>query len=425
MRKSFAVLLALALPAALVHCTGDDPLVGSGDRSDAEAAETSTPAPGQDGSSGDAASDAACASGFATCNGGAACGTDLQQSADHCGACGHACLGAACLAGQCQPELIASGFERPISFGQGLAIDDTNLYFATTGFGSSNPPPKVYKVPKAPGPDAGGAAVVIHTGGNATGGGVPKYVATYGGAVFWTSDGASSNSGTVMTMSRDGAPNSATAIATGQQMPSGVVPGVTYTYWAASNLAPQTAGAIRRKQNGAGFMPVDLIPNQLNPWHTAVGPNKIYWDLNAGGANVLSVANTALNATPKTIVSLGSEHVSGIALNATGVFWVTYGSKEVWRATLDGDNPQKLHTAASNGSAIAVDETDAYVTFQGSTPPFTDGALVKVPASGAKPVTLAPLPFPQGVAVDSQFVYVVGGDYASVATDGKLWRIRK
>src|SRR5262249_44041682 len=52
-----------------------------------------------------------CDPGWADCNGNAAdgCEHDIASDAQNCGACGHDCLGAACSASVCTPELVVAG----------------------------------------------------------------------------------------------------------------------------------------------------------------------------------------------------------------------------------------------------------------------------------------------------------------------------
>src|SRR5690606_10302797 len=108
------------------------------------------------------------------------------EDAENCGACGHACMGSSCLAGQCQPQLLASGFPLPTDgIGFRLSIDDQNLDFATVS--------RVYKVSKTPSADAGAAAVMLHEG--AVSGDRPRFVTNHNGAVWWTSPGSSPNTG--------------------------------------------------------------------------------------------------------------------------------------------------------------------------------------------------------------------------------------
>jgi len=62
-----------------------------------------------------------CTFGRVTC--GSDC-VDIQANEHHCGACGHECLGAACLRGECAPELLAS-----VAYGQVSAVDDKDVFY--------------------------------------------------------------------------------------------------------------------------------------------------------------------------------------------------------------------------------------------------------------------------------------------------------
>src|SRR5579883_758760 len=65
-------------------------------------------------------------------SGGKTCGTrrgvDLRTDAQNCGACGHDCLGGACIDGACQPAVLASGLQQPTA----IAVDGcANMVFWT------------------------------------------------------------------------------------------------------------------------------------------------------------------------------------------------------------------------------------------------------------------------------------------------------
>jgi len=76
-----------------------------------------------------------CNTGFGDCNGNAddGCEATLASDSIHCGACGHSCLGARCVAGQCQPVTLG---EIPGTI-SGLVGDATALYYGYSG-GASN-----------------------------------------------------------------------------------------------------------------------------------------------------------------------------------------------------------------------------------------------------------------------------------------------
>jgi hypothetical protein len=411
---ALGVSASVAVAVVAASCVGDD----ASSMAPNEQQDGATP--GQDGAvdtdsaSLDGASDGACADGLATC-GGAACGTKLLDESANCGACGHACKGGACLAGVCQPQVIATGLPLPRSanVGNGLVIDDKYLYYATGGT-----PPQVFKVSLTLGADGGAAASAMHSG---VSGNPPQFITVRSGQVYWSQPGIAAGSGNVYAMSRDGAFGSAVSIATGNDI-QGIATDGTYLFYTVGG-ATQTTGAIRRTQL-VGAATADVITNLVSPRHLAVGANKLYWDLSVV-TNAFSTASATPGSSPKTISALAS--LSDIVVTTTNVYWATYASKELWSATIDGDNPTMLFTGPSNGAALAVDATDAYVSFQGTLGvKFVDGALVRVPrAAGGVAKTLANLPFPTGVATDAEFVYVVGGDFTNPAAGGQVWRIRK
>ncbi len=67
----------------------------------------------------------ACAAGFGDCDGDPANGCEVTlENPDHCGVCGHSCLGGSCVAGSCQPTLVSTW-----GLTEDLAATDNTLYF--------------------------------------------------------------------------------------------------------------------------------------------------------------------------------------------------------------------------------------------------------------------------------------------------------
>jgi hypothetical protein len=98
----------------------------------------------------------ACANGF-TCSGGlctctgaglsnctTAC-TNLLTDSNHCGACGHSCLGGLCLAGACQPVAVTAALSGPP---QVFGVDNDNVYFLVPS-ASTNLALDAYRVSKS------------------------------------------------------------------------------------------------------------------------------------------------------------------------------------------------------------------------------------------------------------------------------------
>jgi hypothetical protein len=406
---SLVTVLVLAAPA-LLHCVGDDPAVRGPDPVDGGSpGDETTPGTDRDAGGADGAqADAGCPTGFATCGGGPVCGTNVATDPDQCGACGHACMGSTCAAGRCQPVAIASGFPRPhdAPIGNGLVLLNDDVFFVTTT--------RVYRVAKDAKGDPSVAATMLHEGST------PRFLSAPG-QLFW-SNGSGSNT-TILAMLPNAAPNSATPFETGQNGPQGVVSDGTFVYWGVSAV-PQDMAVIRRKGiNGAPT--ADVVTGQVAPRHIAVGGGNLYWDLSVSSGNALRMS-PAGGGTIKPIVSLEGDHVSAIVLSQTHVYWVTNDLHEVWRATIAGDSPEKLHTGATSATSAAIDATHLYVGFEGDFGnQFKDGVVVRFPLAGGPAEPVAHLPFVQGLATDADFVYVLGGDATNVAAGGALWRVRK
>jgi hypothetical protein len=120
----------------------------------------------------------ACSPPLADCNAIAedGCETDTSSSPQHCGACGHDCIGGDCVDAACQPFVLAdastiAGVTSPIGNGF-LALDLQYVYFSFTGTSSGG----IARVKK----DGTGAACV------ACGVGQPREIGLDSQSVYWT-----------------------------------------------------------------------------------------------------------------------------------------------------------------------------------------------------------------------------------------------
>ena len=116
-----------------------------------------------------------CTAGLTTC--GNSCVT-LTNNADHCGSCGHSCLGGTCSNSKCQPVELAAGLTQPRS----VAVGASHVYWMDYNDGVGN----VKRVPKA-----GGKTEVL-----ATNQGTPGGVVLANGELFWGA-GTSNSKGAV------------------------------------------------------------------------------------------------------------------------------------------------------------------------------------------------------------------------------------
>jgi hypothetical protein len=97
---------------------------------------------------------AACDGGFADCDGifAGGCSYTPNSDAQNCGICGHSCLGGACLAGRCQPVVVAGDPLHDTGLGHVSSLVVLNgVLYGTSAFGSGG---AVFAVPAMPAPGA-------------------------------------------------------------------------------------------------------------------------------------------------------------------------------------------------------------------------------------------------------------------------------
>jgi hypothetical protein len=143
---SFALLAAGGVTGAITACSGilgiEDPVVDGLVFSEAG---PDTRVADEAGGFSEGGGGGTCVAPRADCNGGSdGCETDVTMSAAHCGACGHSCGGAACIAGRCQAQVLSSG--APILDYSGyVGVNSSRVVWA------NRPGRGVYSVPKAGG----------------------------------------------------------------------------------------------------------------------------------------------------------------------------------------------------------------------------------------------------------------------------------
>jgi hypothetical protein len=187
---------------------------------------------------------AACDDGLTFCSGACA---DTSSDPEHCGACGHYCLGQACVDSRCEPLVLASGGVEPID----IAVDDTTVYWVDPGarkvmtvpvgggnaslFIEADPPFSPRSIALGSGnvyyTDSGLEMIVLTSLDDAfeilaEGRTYPLDIAADAANVYWTS----ADQGTVMKVAIDGS-SDAVALAEGQESPLGLVVDATHVYW--------------------------------------------------------------------------------------------------------------------------------------------------------------------------------------------------
>lgn len=370
MRRALAALLLLAiLPACgaligLKHLTADED-----DAGDAAGNVEGGPEGASNEDGGDASTSCA----------------DVTRSAEHCGRCGHSCLGGTCKSSVCQPTALATG-QGTVS---GIALDDTYVYFTSL---SNN---IVARVPKA-----GGR---VETLAAAPGVRMAKRLAVNATHVYWAN--ADLFSGAIARCPIAGCAGVPEVLSQPEE-PIGIALDPGFVYWADRN-----ASKVRRKPLDGGADQLVATTTGGLPVAVAVSGPSAFWieDFN-GDVN-------RSNAAGGGEVFIGVSGPSGrdLALDPSFVYWGAAQDPgdqgKISRAPRDGGGPtQQLGPARGDPMAIAVDGTLVYWT---AWERATDGGVLSGgvyacghSGCGAGPTVLgAAEDLPRGIATDATAVY--------------------
>jgi hypothetical protein len=324
--------------------------------------------------------DAACTAGSCTtqcwtnygdCDNNAAngCEANLASDENNCGQCGRVCPGIGiCQNGACPAEVLVQNINAPTC----IALSATTVYFC--GGGDSMVVPK-----------AGGAAQTLETGGWVTG---PEGVALDSNASYWTYPNADEVRKDTLT------PGTAdTQLAANVDLAYAIDLDATHVYFVSSNT---TTGSVRRVLKD-GTQAEVIASNQQEPRGIALDANYVYWVNRVGG----QVARADKASLAVQILATGQANPNRIAVDATSMYWTNRGNGTVMKANLDGTSVTTLASGFNSTYAIAIDATHVYFTTDQN-----PGVVTKVAKTGGTPVTLAAnIGRPVGVAVDDTHVY--------------------
>lgn len=329
-----------------------------------------------------------CPAGLGDCDLDAAngCEESLASSQHHCGACGHDCLGGACLEGVCQPFALHHESGQPWS----MALSPTHVVWM-------NSDGRVEKIPKKGGP----VTLLTELTFN------PGYMQVLGEQVYLASYGG------VAVKRVPLAGGALVDLTPGTAGGTGLAVDSDFIYWGSYQVGqwPSQGKVVRSPRGGGGPVQV-LAEGQRYAASMAVDGSHLYWTDNTGEEEAGPVGG--LRRVPLgggAVETLFASHALGaVALDGTHAY-VIYGgtTKASWadgallRVPLGGGAVETLVEKLNGANRVALDEESAYYTEAYAQ------AVRRVSKAGGSVTTLAVNVDgnPQDIAVDTRAVYWV------------------
>jgi hypothetical protein len=313
---------------------------------------------------------------------------DLPTDPKNCGACGHDCLGGACLASRCQPVQLASG--HPFAF---LAANATSLFAGWPGGIESIALPTGTPV----------SVVNAHVGG----------IAANDPDLFWVSDDG-------LWVARGGVASGARSLVSEMeplgQYATGIALDASNVYWVGHT---GTAGTLRAAGLD-GTQPRALpAPNAFIPSLAADG-QAVYWIINGAVGKTILPMGPATQLAPGNSAFLGDIFANALlAIDDLNVFAAT--TPEITSVPKAGGAAQSV-APNWNAMAIAIDTT--YVYWAEIPDEHSGSNIMRAPKAGGPVEMLASSqPVTQRVLVDA--VSVVWANSGVGASDGNVMRLAK
>ncbi len=381
-RMSCVVIGALSLGPLLVSCSADIRLGGV-------TPNAADGAAGLDGASdgGTLSNDGGSSAPDAHVD-GSTCIADLTLDPRSCGACGHDCLGGACLLGQCQPFQIAQNLHGPFW----LTLDATTVYWTELGDPTTNSVRQCRK--------DGSGLITLATAPGTFGG-----IVVDGKNAYWSHQTQGPIQISVERTPLAPAAPSVTEVTNllGAFYAGGVAVDATTVYFTTNSLvagAPKNGTMVSAQ---TVLSPVD----GTGPVPLATDGSTLFLASQSG----LYTGTATLSLPALVPVKASSIGASDIAINGTRVFGA--GDSTVWSLPIAGGPTSTFTTQELGAGGVAVDTTTVY---------FTTATEVRAtPIAGGGPIKVLARGYTQlgHIAADGTAVYFT--DF----NGGSIWKLAK
>lgn len=343
--------------------------------------------------------------GSAGTGGGSPCG-DTQTDPKNCGACGHDCLGGACQAGMCQPEVLRDNFINDPYF----LVDDNQLFWCSSSDG------KIMHGPKTPGatdtlladvgnppfelaqnktqlawldcnsgsycdsslPSSTVLKVMDKTGGTPVtlGSQVEHFALDDNNAYYLSGDAG----GAGLFRVGLGGGSQPAPLPTVQGNPSfygfyawdAVVAGPSSLYVTGLGYSGQGAVTYGVPKNGSQATLVENNPDSVDDF--LVGPNELILGYSGStgstycsGTQSLRIVSESTMGGMETTIVKQSAVLSGLRIDGQYIYWRQYCNGSIWRVPLSGGTPKELWAGDNNeSSGLQIDSQALYFITGGS-----------------------------------------------------------
>jgi hypothetical protein len=318
------------------------------------------------------------------------CG-DMQTDPLNCGVCGHDCLGGACVAGQCQPVVVAWGQAYPCC----IQLDSDHVYWLN----SDTPDGALQVAPKSGGDPT---TLVAQLGS-------PSGLVLDESYAYW----ANMDGSTVERVALGGGTPEPLESGAGGLYPAYLAVDASNLYCTDFNLS---AVAWVAKTGGTW---TNLVANESSPGAIVVSGPTLVWANSGTDGTDGAIRRMGVTGSPvASTLAGGLNWPTGVALWGEYAYWTDNGdgdpaslSGSVMRALVAGpSSPEKVAADLPCPVGIAVDDSGVY---------WTDGCantLSRVPLGESAVVTLASgVASPSELAVDAHSLYWVSWDTSTVA----------
>jgi hypothetical protein len=294
-------------------------------------------------------------------------GANLMTDNNNCGVCGHSCLGAPCVGGACVPAILSSGHDAPFA----LAVDVDSLYWTNR---ASAPDGGVWRCQLSNmscGPlvtsQGMPSDLLLESGtlywangeegtirGCDQGGcgdmpflfdtplGIPLGLAVQGGRLLYSL----TMGGTVRQCDLPDCNNPPQTLVTGQGLVGPVAADNSWVYYGTLGMG----GSLRRcPRNGCGAVPAEIIVSNVDPGQLRLDGFWLYFTDGNGTVNRWDTSGDV-----REILVSGMQRPSGLAVEATQLFWTVAGDGTVRSCVKDQCSSTMRVIASGQGTPLGI-----------------------------------------------------------------------